>query len=455
MMKRRQFKASIAGRLIAFSAIFACTTIAVAAVALWFVVTAIVREEVDQRLDVQIEGVRNALTTDVSGKVVLKGSLDAPPFDRPASGWYWQVKGSGVDLSSRSLFGAGLQMKAPRFDWTSLLLGRSQPAEGTDNKGTRLHFRVVNTLVDGQSVRIVAAAPGSAIIAPALRGLAWLIATMVTLGGALVVGIFLQVRFGLKPLRSLTAEISAVSAGQKAKLSPVGVAELVPIGNEINRLIELNDDRLLQTRLHFANLAHSLKTPVASLHMALNGDNDPDEEIRGLVARIELRLRHHLARARSTTSQAGRPQSMPVRHRIEDILDMMRRLYAERELSMELSMASDISVACSPEDFDEILGNIVDNACKWAGASIVVSVTSDKDRAAIMVTDDGPGLADSDIVRALEPGVRLDETVPGYGFGLSIAKELSALYGGSIGLRPAPKSGLVVVIDLPRGNGVT
>ncbi|NLR98064.1 HAMP domain-containing histidine kinase [Rhizobium sp. P38BS-XIX] len=452
MTIRRFFKASIAGRLVIFSAVFAGATISIAALVLWFIVTSIVREQIDQRLDVQIEGIRNALTADTSGKVAIKTSLDGPPFDRLGSGWYWQVTGKGLDLSSRSLVGTNLEMTPPRFEWTSLLLERSQPTEGTDNQGTRLHVRVVNALVDNQAVRILVTAPTSAIFVPALKALAWLIATMIALGLALMIGGFLQVRFGLKPLRALTSELSAISGGQAARLSAVDVVELAPIGDEINRLIEMNDVRLHDTRIHFANLAHSLKTPVASLQLALNDQNDTTGELRDLVKRVELRIRHHLARARSTTSAVGQTQTVSIGPRIEDILNMMRRLYADRRLSATLKIMSETVVACSAEDFDEIVGNIVDNAFKWARTSISISVTSDRDRAAITVADDGAGLSDSEIARAMAPGVRIDETVPGHGFGLSIAKELSELYGGSISIPSGQDSGLVVVIGLPLGK---
>jgi len=279
-----------------------------------------------------------------------------------------------------------------------------------------------------------------------------LIPTMVALGVALIGGIFLQVRYGLRPLLSLTSDVAAVSAGLRTKLRSVEVVELTPIASEINRLIDQNESRLAETRIHFANIAHSLQTPVASLNLALNDRNDANGELRALLARIELRLRHHLARARSTVAAAGQPRATIVGSRIDDMLNMMRRLYAERGISAEVRAEPEISVACSAEDFDEILGNIVDNAFKWAQASIAINVSGTGNRVTITVVDDGPGVADSEIGTAMEPGIRIDKTVPGNGFGLSISKELAELYGGAIKLKSATSGGLFVVIELPRAQ---
>ncbi len=448
MNMRVLLKQTIAGRLIMFSTLFAFSMIMIAAVVLWFIVTSLVREQVDQRLDVQLEGLRNALSLSADGKILLKGSFDGPPFDQPTSGWYWQIKGAGTELSSRSLSGTYLEMASPRFGWANVLLQRSQPAEGVNGSGVRLHFRTVNTLVGDRPVAILAAAPRSAITVPALRALAWLIPTMATLGAVLIGGIFLQVRYGLKPLRTLTSDLVGVRAGQQAKLQSVDVKELVPIVNEVNRLIDLNEARLTETRVHFANIAHSLKTPVASLQLALTDRNDPTSELRDLVDRIEMRLRHHLARARSTVSAAGKPQATSVGARIDDVLNMMRRLYAERGIAAEVRVASEIRVACSVEDLEEILGNVIDNAFKWARSSIAISVEGAGERARITVVDDGPGVAGGAIEAAMKPGVRIDEAVPGHGFGLSISKELAELYGGSVRLESAG-GGLIVVIELP------
>ncbi|WP_323687934.1 hypothetical protein [Rhizobium sp. AN69] len=184
-------------------------------------------------------------------------------------------------------------------------------------------------MVGQRLVEITATAPQFALVAPARSALLWLIPAMTLLGASLVGGIFLQVRYGLRPLRQLTADISSISAGTLDRLPEADVEELRPASGEINRLVEQNIERLAETRLHFANLAHGLKTPVTSLYLALNETNDPDREMRALVDRIDQRIRHHLARARKTAA-GGTATVTAVKPRIDDIVDIMSRIHADR-----------------------------------------------------------------------------------------------------------------------------
>ncbi len=443
---------TISGRLIWFSVLFATGSLVAASIILWLIVASVVREQVDQRLDLQVEGLRDALVTQSDGTIKLTGSFDAPPFDRIGSGWYWQVSGSGVRLSSRSLDAAAIESPPVPFDWRRALTGSPQLAEGKSATGQSLHVRVAKAFVGDKAVEILVTAPQTALSGPAFRALLWLVPAMLLLGAILVTGILYQVRYGLRPLRRLTSEIPMIGSGRLYELPPSEVGELQPVTVEINRLVSQNRKRLADTRLHFANLAHGLKTPVASLTLALNDDNDRTGEMRALVARVEGRIRHHLGRARGMLSDAGVGATAQIEPHIDDIIHMMSRLHADRTLTISRQPTADLSVGCAPEDVDEILGAIIDNAFKWARASVSVMTATEQTMALITVDDDGPGIKDDRIADAVRPGVRLDETVPGDGFGLSIAKELTEIYGGSLAFGKAPTGGLRVSIRLPRAS---
>ncbi|WP_337182407.1 HAMP domain-containing sensor histidine kinase [Shinella sp.] len=442
---------SISRRLITFSVVFVSATMLVAAVILYLIVASVVREQVDRRLDTQIEGLRGALSAGAEGDAVLNASMDAPPFDRQGSGWYWQVLGSGVEITSRSLAGATIDNPPHPFDWRHTLGGEPQTLDKTAFHGETLYSRTAKAIVGEKTVDITVTSPRSALVAPARRALMWLIPVMALLGASLVAGIFWQVRYGLYPLRQLASDLSAISAGTRDRVSSAEVVELKPVTRQINRLIEQNEERLAQTRLHFANLAHALKTPVASLSMALDPANDPGGELRALVDRIDQRIRYHLSRARKIAS-GGINAATPIRPRVDDILLVMSRLHADRGIEAKANIPIDLKVACAAEDLDEILGNLIDNAFKWARNNVDISARKDGTDITFTIADDGPGIADTNAAEAFLPGKRLDETVPGDGFGLTIAKELVELYGGEIKLLPSENRGTVWLLVLPNAT---
>jgi signal transduction histidine kinase len=439
---------TISGRLIAFSTVFVVVVIVVASAILWLVVAGVVREQVDQRLDTQIEALRSALTSGLDGAATLSVQLDGPPFDRPRSGWYWQVSGEGVQLASRSLSGGTIETPGHAFEWRQLFGGIPRPGGATELQGQALHSRVTEATVGNRIVTITATAPESALTAPAFRSLMWLLPVMALLGGSLIVGTILQVRYGLRPLRQMTADIGSVVTGNRSNLPKPEVDELRPVASEINRLIDRNALRLAETRVHFANMAHGLKTPVASMMLALNDRNDPDGSMRSLINRIERRIRHHLADGRRASAGDVVRTSSPARPRIDDLILVLERIYADKQLSIDQYVDPSLSVSCSEEDFDEIFGNILDNAFKWAAGKIQISAVRQGSTATISIHDDGPGIPHASIEKAFRPGLRLDEITPGDGFGLSISKELIELYGGSISMVPT-KQGLNVDVELP------
>lgn len=443
-------RSSIAGRLIGFSVLLALAALAAASVALWMVVANVVREQVDQRLDLQIMALQNALIVSPGSSLSLSTSLDGPPFDRPRSGWNWQVTRDNKRLSSASLSAWPISAPSRPADWRRMADGKPHPADGDDGDGRNLHFRVLQTLVDGKPVEILATAPASALTAPAIRALVYLVPVMLALGGLLVAGILFQVRYGLRPLRDMTDQIAALSSGRLQEMPSPNVDELRPVTHEINRLVARNRERLAETRIQFANLAHGLKTPVASLYLALNEPQgaDPDAT-RQYVDQIDRRIRHHLSRARAGVSDAGLAVRSNLGLRLNDILLTMSKLYADKTIAVENMVGADMIHNVSPDDIDEIFGSVIDNAFKWARSEIRVSSTVENGMVVTEIKDDGPGIADDNLGEALSPGVRLDETVPGDGFGLSIASELAALYSGSIRLNNSKYGGLSVTITLP------
>ena len=298
---------------------------------------------------------------------------------------------------------------------------------------------------------ITVSAPRNAVLGPLREALTTLVISLGVLGVALTGATFLQVRLGLRPLVRLRCALAEVRAGRADRLPEEQPAEIVPLVQDLNALFAENKTNLERARRHVANLAHALKTPLATLALALA---DPKVAIAPdtlrLIDGMDQRIRHHLGRARIAALGGPARTRIIVSGSVDDILLVLRKANADKPLTVVVDVAPDLAIACEQQDFDEIAGNILENAFKWAETAVRVSARQDGARTvAIFVEDDGPGLTHAQAASMMQPGRRLDESVPGFGFGLPIARELVELYGGSIELDRASLGGLQVTARLP------
>lgn len=445
---------SISGRLLMFSGIFVTLALVIAAIVLWLALKTVVREQIDQRLDTQIGALATAVTRGSDGKLGLAAPLDAPPFDRPSSGWYWQIDGAGERLTSHSLLNGTIDAPPPRQDLRHVLMGVPTSGRGGDRGRGPLYLRQAVRSIDGMTLTITATAPMIALVGPALRALFWLIPSMLLLGLVLMAGTLWQIRFGLSPLKSMAANIDAINRGERARLPDEATAELAPLALKTNTLLEVNEERLAATRMQFANLAHGLKTPVASLLLALDEQNDPKGALRSLAARIDNRIKHHLAAARRVMASSDNVASTDLAASVTDLHRAISQIHAERNIAFDTDIAEGLRVACDESDVEEMLGNLIDNAFKWAASHVTLRTHRDGPTARIVIEDDGPGIPPDRLDAVLRPGVREDEHVPGNGFGLSIVSELAGLYGGALVLEGNEAVGLRCVLCLPVAVGL-
>jgi signal transduction histidine kinase len=211
-----------------------------------------------------------------------------------------------------------------------------------------------------------------------------------------------------------------------------------------------NSASLEAARRHVANLAHAIKTPLASLAVQLDCE-DASPESRALVTQVSERIAHHLRRARSAAIGLGGRARCDIADSAADLTQTMRRLFAGRNVKIDNRIAASAVASVDPEDLSEMLGNVLENACRFARSLVNLEMHLDGRVAHIVVSDDGPGIPPDKIPIALRAGERLEETSGGYGFGLVIAKELAELYGGSLTLSPSDDlGGLRVTIVVPR-----
>ena len=277
--------------------------------------------------------------------------------------------------------------------------------------------------------------------------------SLAVLGVALVLAMILQVRLGLRPLERLRRSIAEVRAGRSESVPEQQPREIEPLASELNALLRQNAANLERARRHVANLAHGLKTPLATLAVALPKNGARAKELHQLVDTMERRIRHHLGRARAAALSGPVRAQTPVAPRAADLGLVLSKVNADKAIAFFANIPADLAVACEQQDFDEMLGNLLENAFQWARGKVEISaVTGENREVVVKIDDDGPGLQQTEMSQALQVGSRLDESTPGFGFGLSITRELAELYGGTLDLNRSPLGGLRAALRLPQAQ---
>jgi two-component system sensor histidine kinase PhoQ len=264
----------------------------------------------------------------------------------------------------------------------------------------------------------------------------------------------LVLRYGLAPLRRVAAELADIESGARQRLSAHYPRELGRLTERINAFIETGRGRLERSRNALAELAHSLKTPLAVLQSTLDGDADAKDKRRILkeqTARMHRTIDYQLQRAAASgpTPLAPAVELAPLAHRLRDSL---LKVYAGKGLSMEIDVDAGIAFHADEGDLVEILGNLLDNACKWADARVRVRAgCGDIDGLWLRIDDDGPGIPADQVDAVLTRGVRADATTPGHGIGLAVVREIVVeAYGGEISVADSDLGGAAVEIRMPR-----
>lgn len=264
-----------------------------------------------------------------------------------------------------------------------------------------------------------------------------------------------QMRRGLSPFDALRARLAAVRDGRELRLEGRYPSEVQPLVNDLNALLDHRDDAVRRALGKAGDLAHGLKTPVAVLmHEAdradAAGQHDVAAEMRTQLDRMRRQLDYHLAHARAAASGAPLGARSSVAESANALARTLLRLHADRGLSIDVHVDANHAVRAQREDLDEMLGNLLDNACKWAKSRVSITSSIDGANTLITIDDDGPGLDPAMRDAVLQRGVRADEAAPGSGFGLAIVRDLVELYGGSIALEQADAGGVRAMLRLPR-----
>jgi signal transduction histidine kinase len=458
MARLRFGEQSIAVRLFVMSALWSFVILLVAGLLL----TAYYRRTSEQAFDDRLGAFQRALIADIvtSGSDRIEtGGLGDPRFEVALSGWYWQVTRLDAEKpevqASRSLFAASL----PRLAHEGIPAEegglRRASIKGPDERPLRLVERVLDT--EGNGIYLVQVAASVTDIEAQIRRFELALAvTFALLALALVGTTAFQVRFGLRPLRQLEAGIVAIRRGETDRVDGSFPRDIAPVAAELNLLIVANREIVERARTQVGNLAHALKTPLSVIVNEAEANRGTLAEKLGEQVQIMRdQLAYYLDRARAATRAGAVGTATDVEPVIAALQRTFEKIYRERSLTIRAGVPDGLRFLGEKQDFEEMVGNLFDNACKWAGSSIDIRVASkDGDSPGqklltIIVDDDGPGLAPDDRAEATRRGRRLDETKPGSGLGLSIVSDLAAAYGGSFRLATSPLGGLRGELVLP------
>ena len=408
--------------------------------ALWLqsAFVAAVERGFDQRLAASLEALVASVEPAADGSLSLRRNLAESGYAQVRSGWYWQISDAGGVLRrSRSLWDAELTPPAS---------AGPQPVDlkGPAGEPLRALAREIRFAARTAPLRFVVSAPRSAIDTEIATFRRLLLAGVAGVLALSALALALQVRLGLRPLRRLQAQLGQVEAGARAELELPAASELAALAHKINSVLAHNQRMAARGRKLAGDLAHALKTPLALLRsdpaLAASG------EARRALDRLEDIVQRHLAQA---SAQARREQAQTeLAPLAEAHAAMFRKLHAPREVAIDLDIPDGLRARCESEDLSEMLGNLIDNACRAARTRVRMLARAESGALRIDIDDDGPGLDATALAQLGVRGQRLDEQ-SGAGLGVSISRDIAESYAGTLEFSRSELGGLSASLRLP------
>ncbi|MDB5678576.1 ATP-binding protein [Sphingomonas bacterium] len=441
---------SLGRRMIVIAALWILVLLAGGGWALDRVLTSAVTTNFDDQLDYVLTSLFTSAEIGPDGEVIFNREPADQRFLEPYSGLYWQVSAPGKEaFPSRSL-------------WDRRI------AYGTNHTDLEVHVYDSNQFKGEPPLRILerdVKLPGSPVrwrfqVAQSREQLdaqinalrRTLVRSFLLLALGLIVLSGLQTWYGLRPLRRLREEIARLRGGRSARIEGAMPAEVAPMVEELNALIEHNDRQAEEARRHAGNLAHALKTPLTVIMNSATAKSDDLSETVVREARTMRRqVDHHLARARAVGRRGSAHSRADVWPSLDSVERAVGRLYPH--VRIDADGPKDLKVHVERQDLDEMLGNLIENAAKYGGGSVFVTVGAQAGFVEFQVEDDGLGIPEEERVRIFDRGVRLDTGKPGTGLGLAIVRDVAEIYEGTVSLEESDDlGGLMVRLRLPAAS---
>lgn len=453
---------SLTRRLILLAAIWSLAAIGLTGLALTQFFERAALSRLEASLRDQVFAVYGDADFDADGELVPLTRAEQQS-ERVYSGVYWQIDEVGADgrlrvaARSQSLFDTtlagppgGVARLRERFN-DPLFYDAAGPG-GQHLRVAALMARIPRA----KATLVFLTAQTRTAVDEDSRRFAWTTAAaLAALACGLILAVFVQVRIGLRPLFAMEREVADVREGRAQRLKRAYPSEIRPLADQLNALLDHTQEIVERQRTHVGNLAHALKTP---LSVMLAEAEDSKGQLADVVTRQASVMReqvdHHLRRARAAARAQGAGERTEVSPVLDDLAVTLERIFEDKGVEIDWRAPDDLVFRGEKQDFTEIAGNVMENACKWSRRRVqVAALTSGKPGMfKLVVEDDGPGVPQEKRAEILERGARLDERAPGSGLGLDIVEELVRAYGGSITLAGAASGGLRVELVLPRAT---
>ena len=401
----------------------------------------------DAHVLMHMEEMVSAARLSPEGELELAYAPSDPRYHVSLSGWYWEIRHEGEVLArSPSLEGHTIELQGistADHSGTHLL-------SGPGDSPLRVQTMLVPAGIPGEQLLLVASAPMVKVTDDVVDVSTHLLVAFALLGLGLLIAVLVQIRIALRPIEAIGKGISDIHLGAVDRLDGDFPAEVQPLADELNNLLEHNSTLLRRARNQLGDLAHSVKNPLTVINNEARAmESDKGALILKQTADIASSVEHHLSRARAfgTTNVLGsRARVRPV---AEDLAFALARIHQDRKPEFDLSGLGECAVRCETQDLEEMLGNLMDNACKWAEQRVIVHCNRNNGHCLLFVEDDGPGIPPDKIEQVMQRGQRLDESREGHGLGLGIIQDVVELYGGSLSLGKSTYGGLSARLKLP------
>jgi len=406
----------------------------------------------DDRLNLHLETLIGASRVDSSDGITVVSSIGDPRFFQPYSGWYWQINSGARTLSrSRSMWDQVFTLDK------RLIGGRSQFIDAARNQKDE------KKIIEKKTLHIVERQISFPGIPTPLNFLVsgdtkeyeenikkfdnTLFAALIVLGVGLMISVFLQVKYGLLPLNKIKHSLFKIRNGDEKKLKDPYPMEVQPLATEINDLLEHNEKIVDRAKTHVGNLAHVLKTPLAVIS---NEIKDENQIMDSQVSLMKKHIDRYLKKAYIESLGKVTKEKINIFELTSKMLGVFKKLYPNMEIKFDQKI-TDLCVFSSLEDMEEVIGNVIENACKWGKRKIKIKVEKNSEfEVGISISDDGPGLRPEEVEKVFARGFRLDEQKPGTGLGLNIVKDIVETLKGKVWLKKSKiLGGLQVNIVLP------
>ncbi len=414
---------------------------------------------VERRIGSELETYLNQITASVgvttNGRIAFSHDLADPRFNQPLSGLYWQIQDEERPtlLRSRSLWDNVVELPADELTGSAV---HEHLLPGPAGQALIVRERQILFQPDSEErrIRIAVAVDKQTLVEARNAFAADMLPYLVVMAAVLLAAAWIQVRIGLAPLDSVRRGVTDIRSGATRRLERVYPDEVMPLVDEMNGLLEAQQQAIERARAWTADLAHGLKTPLMVLtadsqRLREAGDSSIADDLDQLAETMRRRVDRELIRARVRSGIETKRVLADAGDAVKRVVRTLKRTPRGTALAWSVKAPDGADAAILPEDLTELLGNILENATKWADAAVSVSV-SKGNAIIIQVEDDGPGVAEDQLITLGQRGVRLDEQKQGSGLGLAIARDVAEAYHGVLSFDQSPMGGLAVTVRIPR-----